>query len=198
MTRPLCLYSIGIPPEAGLRWQMHTRYGWHQIVYEMFAGSNPSTLLWCAQKTSEYGGKCTVLTDGDITQTRNLTISVQKKIYPMEFLQAERYRFCVECSPRAREPGARTRSLSVPADRLEEWFVRRSLKWGFHVDQLTVEAVSTSRFTRRGQQLILPEVEFVGVLTVTDRDAFIRSATLGVGGRYGFGFGLLQLARLSA
>lgn len=190
----LKMYSIGIPPEAASLWRMYTRYGWHQALLRFFGDSNPSTLLWRARRHTNYGGSCIVLTDGEICNTASLRLQVQSKPFPMDFLQGKLYRFNVECSPRYCEFST-GRKLPVERDECEEWFERRTTDWGFRVEQLNLLNWDMNHFYRRGNCIHLPEAEFSGTLHVVDRQKFIQAATRGIGGKYTFGFGLLQLSR---
>lgn len=192
----LQLYNLEIPAQAAYRWQMYSRYGWHQAMLAFFADSEPKTLLWHRQSDTVFGSRCTVLTDGRIISTGNLPLRVKSKVYPLEYLQHDVYRFAVELSPR-REEMHTHRKRSVDVELLPQWFRERAAGWGFETLQLSLDNQRVETFVRRNEHILMQEAAFSGLLRVTDRESFIRSATCGIGGRRRFGFGLLRLARLS-
>lgn len=194
MTLQLC--SIAIPPEAGMRWRMYSRYGWHQALLRLFGDSEPKTLLWHVEKSSEFGAYCTILTDGHLVTTDEMPLRIRTKPYPTEFLQARRYAFEIELSPRRTDRASGKKRAVQPED-LVPWFCNHSAQWGFRTDSLQLEDWYVPSFYRRGERLVMPSASFAGVLTVTDRERFINSAMHGIGSRLRFGFGLLRLIPIS-
>ena len=189
----LQLYQITMPPEATLRWRMYNRYGWHQAMLRFFGDSHPETLLWRVEHSSRRGCSCTVLTDGRIVHTDSMRLEVKVKPYPMAFLNRHRYRFAVDCTPSYQPNGSKSKA-PVPPEKLVEWFTTRAPGWGFSVESLLLNSFDMHRLYRKGGSFVLPDVEYRGVLAVTDREKFIGSALHGIGSKLSFGFGFLQLA----
>ena len=194
MTLQIC--SIVIPPEAGLRWRMYNRYGWHQAILRFFGDSEPKTLLWHVEESSHSGAYCTILTDGHLVTTDEMPLRIRTKPYPTEFLEARQFAFEVELSPTRLESATR-KKRAVQPEELVPWFCTRSAQWGFRTNTVQLEDWYIPSFYRRGERIVMPVARFAGTLTVTDRERFIDSALHGIGSRRRFGFGLLRLFSIS-
>lgn len=92
----------------------------------------------------------------------------------------------------------------VTVEQQEAWLLARQPRAGFAVDEredyglnLVVRDRKLLGFRRRETEVVLRVVTYEGVLTVTDRDAFVRSLCFGIGRAKGYGCGLLTIAPVS-
>lgn len=87
----------------------------------------------------------------------------------------------------------------------EKWLLARQERVGFRTDErvdaagdihhdLIVRDRKLLAFRRRETEVILRVVTYEGVLTVTDRDAFVHALSHGIGRAKGYGCGLLTIA----
>ena len=78
-----------------------------------------------------------------------------------------------------------------------QWLLDRSERNGFTVatDTLAVQASRRQQFKRQGKTVTLRVVTYDGILTISDRDAFLRTLCAGLGRARAYGCGLITLAK---
>jgi len=125
---------------------------------------------------------------------------VLSKPVPENFLEHDHYQFQVTINPTRR--GNASRSLEPVKGRqaIADWFIQRAEKsWGFnvHPKHLVAGRIEVLRFKDKSERLVtIGQAQLQGKLTVTDREQFRTSFTLGIGRARSFGCGLLQLVPL--
>lgn len=119
---------------------------------------------------------------------------------PEEFFNCKSYNFEVQLNPILMNSKSRKRIPIECSDdeALRDWLVKKSSELGFSVqkDNICVKDTGVVSFTRKEQKITLERAIFTGILTVTNRNAFLKSAKNGIGHGKAFGFGLLQLKPL--
>ena len=78
-----------------------------------------------------------------------------------------------------------------------QWLLDRSERNGFTVatDTLAIQASRRQQFKRQGKTVTLQVVTYDGILTISDRDAFLRTLCAGLGRARAYGCGLMTLAK---
>jgi CRISPR system Cascade subunit CasE len=128
---------------------------------------------------------------------------------------SQRYAFRLTANPTHshREAGVGRGKVygHVTAAQQEDWLLRRQEQGGFAIAELeparregdreaapvrdlVVTGRQTLSFTRRETRVTLRVATFEGGLTVTDRDAFVRTLSHGIGRAKGYGCGLMTIA----
>ena len=81
-----------------------------------------------------------------------------------------------------------------------DWFKNRTEKNGFHVEDRDLAIVQSQwvQFTKRqeGNRVSFISVTYEGILTVMDKDAFVRVLTEGIGREKAYGMGMLTVMRV--
>ena len=81
-----------------------------------------------------------------------------------------------------------------------EWLQKRAEKNGFHIDDENFAVVQSQwmQFTKReeGSRVSFISVTYEGILTVTDKEAFIKALTEGIGREKAYGMGMLTIMRM--
>lgn len=80
----------------------------------------------------------------------------------------------------------------------QEWLTSKSIKNGFQVCQLRVDGYRQHRLYKNNgrQEIKYSTIDFTGILTVVDKELFLKSLFQGVGPAKGFGCGLLMVKRI--
>lgn len=122
----------------------------------------------------------------------------------------QRYAFRLTANPThaARtEPGVRGKVYGhVTSAQQEKWLLDRQERHGFEIEDantpdpakaLTITDRRTLSFSRRETRVTLRTATYEGSLVVTEREAFVRALTHGIGRAKGYGCGLLTIAPVS-
>ena len=183
-------------------------YSVHRVIYNFFSDQRDSD----QKKLSESSGFLYVDLGGNALGRRFLLLSnrlpreielsdsrIETKVLKDEFLQANAYRFKVVVNPTRRD--AQTRKLVAVKGRenIAEWFTQRATSWGFSTDEtLTVDKVEVRQFKGKDDhKIVITQAHISGILTVTDRDRFIKAVSQGIGRSHAFGCGLLQIVPIN-
>lgn len=74
-----------------------------------------------------------------------------------------------------------------------EWLNRKAEQNGFSIESVEVEQLSPISCRSKASNLRLNRARFSGILTVNDRELFVRSVESGIGPEKSYGMGLLML-----
>lgn len=174
------------------RAEISDAYSIHKVIYSLFPGSK-RTFLYYDQGGDNRSRKILIVSKHQPEDPEYGTL--ESKAVPTNFLQQDHYAFHIRLNPVKSESQSRKRIAIIGEDALREWFVDRSPEWGFHTAMKALEITATGvQSIERAQRKIVHNVaEFRGLLSVSDRETFIRSFESGIGKAKAFGFGLLQI-----
>lgn len=101
----------------------------------------------------------------------------------------------------SKEEGKRGSIYAHNVERYQrEWLQKRAEKNGFHIDDENFAVVQSQwmQFTKReeGSRVSFISVTYEGILTVIDKEAFIKALTEGIGREKAYGMGMLTIMRM--
>lgn len=177
-------------------------YSVHKLVYDLFLATNSERFLYVDKGMNR--GIYTLLVLSPQPPREQTDFPVETREVPERFWNHTHYAFEIVLNPvrRSRQvEGSRRKKLEpiVAPKALREWFVEKAGKAGFEPDQerLQILVLHPQQFSQKFQEpsrkVTQNKVQFSGILTVTDPQAFLQACTHGIGRGKGFGFGLLQL-----
>jgi CRISPR system Cascade subunit CasE len=197
----LRLTQITISHEDAIkRLRIRDSYSWHQLSWSVFAasrnglardflfrvdrGDDSFRLLLLSQSEPVRPDWCP---DGRF----------QTKPVPEAFLGHQRYRFSLRANPTKKI--AKRRIPLTTDEELTVWMERKAMAGGFAVDSDSLLAVSGGQegFVRQGVYGHHAVVDFQGLLTVTDPEAFRSIVATGIGSAKAFGFGMLVITPIT-
>lgn len=190
--------------ETAARKKLRDVYDWHQLVWQAFPDldGRPRDFLTRLDRRERE------------RQFRLMIVSAQLPVRPADwpdapdawqtlaitpsFLNHRQYRFQLRANPTKRNNASRKRlPLRTPQEQID-WLKRKAQQSGFAVDCETLRIIPEGRewfrVEKRKQSGFHHAVEFDGILTVTDLEAFQTAFAKGIGSAKGFGFGLLMIA----
>ncbi len=171
-------------------------YALHRLVYSLFPlekkAENPRILY---ADRGNVRGKRLLLIQSQIPPEGLDALSMTTIAVPDHFFAGSAFRFEIILNPVKKDPESGKRIAVTGQLNVLNWFLDHMAKWGFAADRETLEAfVQSSRaFEKDGNACRFNKVLFRGTLTVSGREAFLRSCCDGIGHGKAFGFGLLQL-----
>lgn len=177
-------------------------YSVHKWVYDLFLATNSERFLYVDKGWNR--GIYTILVLSPQPPREQTDFLVETREIPERFWNHTHYAFEIVLNPvrRSRQvEGSSKKKLEaiVAPKALREWFVEKAEKAGFEPDQerLQILVLPSQQFQQKFQEpsrkVTQNKVQFSGILTVTDKEAFLQACTHGIGRGKGFGFGLLQL-----
>lgn len=186
-------------------------YSLHRVVYSLYPDVRSET----DKADSASSGILYADLGGDIRGRRILMLSnrtpaaqvddqygqVQSKSIPEGFIQSREYAFSVVMNPTRRDSASGKLKPIKGRDAIAAWFLDRAPSWGFTVDPMHLQVMSTDvqQFKEKNQRLVtLAQANIKGRLRVTDLDQFAKSFAQGIGRGRTFGCGLLQLAPITS
>lgn len=190
-------------PEALLRLKVRDAYSIHRLIMDLFPatrtvdeqkkGSVSNGVQWVDRGEHLYGREVLLMSD---RKPRDLSfpsdVQFAWKAIPEEFFSFDRYRFSIVVNPVVVRDKKRYPLYSEAS--ISEWFLSRAARRGFEVESLMVDKIKTVSFIKDKRQVLFASAHLSGLLTVTDRQLFMRSVALGIGKGRAFGFGFLQLS----
>lgn len=116
-----------------------------------------------------------------------------------------RWQFRLVCNPTrsvpAKEPGQRGKVEAIAVIPLQrQWLMEQGAKHGFRVEEgaFDVKASEWRKFKKgreNGREVTLLQTTFEGIMTVTDREAFLEVLQSGIGRGKAYGMGLMTVMR---
>ena len=184
-------------------YQIPDSYAWHQYLWQAFP-DRPDEERSFLFRVDETSINVTVLMLSVHEPTVQPLGFWESKTVGDAFLSHQTYSFDLRVNPTVRDHKTRRRYGIVHEDMLQQWMIRKSELSGFQTDiaELAITAPRKEFFYKQGdgkssQRGMHISVDFKGVLTVTNREAFIQAFQMGIGSAKAFGFGLLMLQPLS-
>lgn len=120
------------------------------------------------------------------------------KEYNPVLTEGRRLRFLLRANPtvkKAFEEGKPSKRIGIYTEEKQmEWLRRKAESGGFRPDDFRILPRGMQTCRKAGETNTHLCVEFAGVLTVTDLEAFRETIASGIGSAKGFGFGLLSVA----
>ena len=180
--------------------KLEDAYSVHRVVYSLFpkrSKEEPRDFLF-ADKGGDFTGRQILI----FSQRKPLEPEhgkIETKEIPESFLACAHYGFEVTLNPVTRNGPSQTTTPIKGAENLTNWFIKKTPIWGFSVEpeSLQVCRMGVVNFDKNKDGKTFEQTHntatFIGKLTVTDRQSFIKSFKEGIGKARGFGFGLLQI-----
>lgn len=209
MSEPF-LTKVEIDHETAFKAGLRDSYGWHQKIWKAFPGRDGGARDFLTRLDIIDGGfRLLLLSKAEPVRPDWCPEPAwQSKPVPASFFQHPAYRFSLLANPtrkvRSSPDGELLKnSRRVPLVQREAllgWLERKGQQHGFAVDPGNVRTVPRPRraFIKKGAAGLHAATDFIGVLHVTDREAFRLAALGGVGPAKAFGFGMLCLAPLQS
>lgn len=183
--------------------KLEDAYSVHRVVYSLFpkkSDGEPRDFLF-ADKGGDFNGRQILI----LSQRQPVNPEygkIESKEVPELFLARNHYGFEVILNPVTRNGPSQTTTPVKGVENLKNWFINKTPTWGFSAEQesLQICRMGVVNFDKNNDGRIFEQTHntatFIGKLTVTDRQAFIKSFKEGIGKAKGFGFGLLQIVPL--
>lgn len=183
-------------------------YSVHRVVFDLFedvrtpdekAQGASSGLLFVDQGGDINGRNIMILSNRAPKHQIVAPGQIVTKLISPEFLEYDKYSFKIVINATTCCPKTKAIVPVKSRDCVAVWFTQRAPKWGFTVmgGDLCVDTIDVDQFSGKNNNAItLSKAHLRGQLQVTDREAFIRSFTNGLGRGKAFGCGLLQIVPL--
>ena len=195
------LTRIRVPLMDAARLRLSDPYAWHQTLWRAFPDRDGQSrdFLTRIDRNSEC---LEVLILSAKEPTPQWWGKWESKQVPPSFLEHARYRFSLRANPTVkrvvrseagnRKKNGRRTAITNPAE-LDAWIRRKADAAGFSVESLSFDPPVRESFWRKGKSGTHVRVDFHGVLSVTDEEAFRNAFSAGIGPARAFGFGMLLL-----
>ncbi len=209
----LHLTKIEIGYETAHKAGLRDSYAWHQWAWQAFPGQ-PDAARDFLTRLDDTGDGFRFLIQSTGEPQRPATCPVDAwhtRPIPEGFFQHPAYRFSLLANPTRKlaaprdAEGKRRNAKRVPVSSREElvaWIERKGGQSGFRIDLTTLQTIPRPRqvFVKKSgadkqrHAGLHGATEFVGILHITDREAFLQSVHHGIGSAKAFGFGMLCLS----
>ena len=198
------LTRIMLDKEDSLNLKLFDPYCWHQFLWKAFPErQGPREFLF---RVDDHGLEYQIYLLSPETPLKQQWGEWEAKTIAPSFLSHKSYRFQFRANPVRRkhipveERNTRKNGPFLPvsgeAD-LKEWLIRQGQNNGFEIETgtLLVSPPTAVRFRKNGVSGTVSQVDFSGILTVSDTDKFKAAFHNGIGRAKSLGFGLLLLAK---
>jgi CRISPR system Cascade subunit CasE len=173
-------------------------YSIHRTVYSLFPKiDNKERDFLFADKGGDFNERRILILSKRPPQIPEYGV-VESKNISESFLAFDTYGFEVRLNPVKRDKKTGKIVPVLKRENLLEWFCGKSESWGFITDResLQIQSTGVQSFEKQNGEVTQNTVTFIGKLTVSSRDLFIKSFEQGIGRGKSFGFGLLQIIPL--
>jgi CRISPR system Cascade subunit CasE len=193
----LHLTQVTISHEDAIkRLRIRDSYDWHQLTWTVFAGrdSRARDFLFRVDRGEDAFRLLLLSQSEPVLPDWCPADRFQSKVIPETFYGHACYRFNLRANP---TKCILRRRIPIATDaELIAWTERKSLAGGFMVDPDSLQIVRGGReyFRKKGAAGHHAVVDFQGVLTVIDSEAFRRTVATGIGSAKSFGYGMLVIA----
>lgn len=173
-------------------------YSLHRIVYDCFEKTR--------ENMQDSSGILFVETQGNALEKKILILSKEKpqahfdcilntKVISEAFFNFPLYRFNVIVNPVKRDTISRKLIPMRTREDIAHWFYARTEKWGFSIQENTLEIldISLDIFNKNQQRITIGKAKVQGVLKIINKDIFLQTFLSGLGKGKAFGCGLLQI-----
>lgn len=180
-----------------LEHRMYEDYRIHQTVYSLFPFEGERHFLYSV--VSQNFSSLVILIQSESKPVEPLFGKIEVKVIPEDFFEGGRYLFQVKFSPVVQSAHGKDHPVKSESE-LVSWLKAREEGWGISIDYERILKVGDGTMVMRqkgnSKRVTVSYVELTGLLSVTDRDKFMKTVKSGIGRSKGFGFGLLQLKPL--
>jgi CRISPR system Cascade subunit CasE len=177
-----------------LEHRMYEDYRIHQTVYSLFPFEGERHFLYSA--VSQNFSSLVILIQSESKPVEPGFGRLEVKVIPENFFDCGKYLFQVKFSPVVQSVDGKDRPVKSESE-LVTWLKAREDGWGISIDYERILKVGDGTMVMRqkgnSNRVTVSYVELTGLLSVTDRDKFMKTVKSGIGRSKGFGFGLLQL-----
>lgn len=182
-----------------VRLRVTDAYSIHRVVYSLFEdtrsteekGSHEHSGFLYVDLGMKAGFRKILIVSDRAPIEQNFGTIRTKEIGP-ELFQYSDYRFSVVANATKRYYGKLKPILGREA--LTQWFTQKAPKaWGFDVLNLDVGQINVVKIRKQDTEIPIQQVQFRGVLHVTDPEMFLKTFQTGIGRGKAFGCGLLQI-----
>ncbi len=200
----LCLTRVRVSLQEATKCRLTDAYAWHRAMWEAFPAppGAPRDFLF---RVNRRGRDFEVLVLSSQKPTLPPWGIWETKVIPEKFLQFRRYAFSLRANPTqmrvarskdgTRRKNGRRTGIFQPLQ-LRLWISKKLEAAGCRLEQLAFDPPVREHFYRKGRRGTHLRVDFRGVLTVHDHQAFHRAVRTGIGRARAFGFGMLLLKPL--
>ncbi len=174
--------------------KMYDDYRIHQVVYSLFSFDGERHFLYSV--ISQNFSSLVILIQSEEEPTVPDFGHFEIKSISKDFFYSDSYLFQVKFSPVIQVSDGKKRPLKTEPE-LIKWLQAREEGWGIAIDYEKILKVGDGTMVMQQKEnrnkVVISYVELTGLLSVTDRNKFIKTVNIGIGRSKGFGFGLLQL-----
>lgn len=180
-------------------------YSVHRVIYSLFPDrrtdeekktSVSSGFLYADLGGNFWGRRFLILSDKEPSEIDLDDGKIETKLLPERFFNFKQYRFTVVVNPTIRKAQSGKAVPIKDKNEIRQWFSDRAEQlWGFTTDEtLTVDKVEVKQIRGKGgHKFAISQVHLSGILTVAEKDQFIKAVSHGIGRTHAFGCGLLQI-----
>ena len=204
------LTKVEIDYETAVKRGLRDSYAWHQKVWQAFPDRD--------KKERNFLTRVDDTNDGFRLLILSRTIPIRPDWCPTDswntseiadsFLANTQFQFSLLANATekkvvrdehgVRKKNGRRKALTREED-LRSWMQRKAAQHGFTIadSQLRVTPMPKQFFLKKGKLGTHVATRFDGILSVTDKEAFTKALTTGIGPAKAFGFGMLCISPLS-
>jgi CRISPR system Cascade subunit CasE len=188
--------------------RVHDAYGVHRVVYQLYEDvrsdsekntSYASGFLY-ADKGGDFNGRTLLILSNRPPRIGEHQLSIETKAVKGSFLTASHYGFETTINPSKRDSQTGKTVAIRGRENISKWFVDKAPHtWGFEVDAANLQLINVEvqRFNKENHTVTHSSATLRGTLRVVNQEMFRQSFLRGIGRGRAFGFGLLQLIKLS-
>jgi len=204
------LTKVEIDYETAVKRGLRDSYAWHQKVWQAFPDRD--------KKERNFLTRVDDTNDGFRLLILSRTIPIRPDWCPTDswhpseiadsYLANSQFQFSLLANATekkvvrdehgVRKKNGRRKALTREED-LRSWMQRKAAQHGFTIadSQLRVTPMPKQFFLKKGKLGTHVATRFDGILSVTDKEAFTKALTTGIGPAKAFGFGMLCISPLS-
>lgn len=167
-------------------------YGLHKFIYSLFPGAKRDFLYY--EMRGDARGKKILVISQKVPEIPDHIVIEIKKI-PEDYFDNKMYAFQIKLNPFTKDSKT-SRYIPIKGHgNLSTWFIEHQLKWGFEVEEDTLEIFDWKVEMIETRNGIIPfnSATYKGVLKVIDKELLENYFKKGIGKGKAFGFGLLQI-----
>ena len=188
-----------LDPNDILKLRAYDSYGIHRVVYNLFERvSSPDGQSGSGILHADLGkkrGKRQILILSNREPSRPETGKLESRIIYPEFIDYATYRFAITVNPVIRNNKTGKIEAIKGREAIEKWFMEKAPSHGFELVPGTLQTnrITVDSFKKDNACVTLGKASLGGMLSVTDKELFVRAVQKGIGRGKAFGCGLLQI-----
>lgn len=198
--------ALTLGPSAIKAYKVTDSYSIHRVVYSLFADvrtesekneSTPSGIQFAEIGGDESGRRIVILSNRTPIEGKTLIgATIHTRFIDDSFLSHALYSFKLVANPTRRDSKSRQLIPIKDNDGIRKWLIDKTASLGFDINPITLDVIKieVDQFLGKSNRPItLEKAHITGQLRVTDREAFMRCFSSGIGRGRAFGCGLLQI-----